>query len=172
MASASLDFNRKGTDPIGDGNVEFSYWIGSLQYATESWTLTAEYMREPIDWRGFEGSMFDGMSADAEGYFLQAAWRVRPDVELMFRYEEGFADRADRSGKDIQKATGGALPDHSRYSKIYTAGARWDLSPNIMFRAEYQRHNGTFVLSSRENPNPADLDPDWDMFSLSISYRF
>lgn len=172
VASASLDFNRKGTDRIGDGNVEFLYWIGSLQFSTEDWTFTAEYMREPIDWRGFEGSIFDGMSVDAEGYFLQAAWRVAQDVELMFRYEEGFADRADRSGKDMEEATGGLVPSHSRYSKIYTGGVRWDFSPSIMFRVEYQRHNGTFVLSNRENPNPDDLDPDWDLFSLSISYRF
>jgi hypothetical protein len=171
-ASVSLDFNGKQTDPIGDGNLQFLYWIGSLQYVVEDWTFTAEYMREPIDWQGFEGSIFDGMSAEPEGYFLQAAWRIRPDIELMFRYEEGFADRADRSGNTMQEATGGLVASHSRYSKIYTTGVRWDFSPDMMFRAEYQRHNGTFVLSSRENPNPMDLDPDWDMFSLSISYRF
>jgi hypothetical protein len=172
LASTSLDFDRKATDPIGDGNLEFLYWIASFQYATENWTFTSEYMREPIEWRGFAGSMFDGMSAQAEGYYLQAAWRAREDIEFMFRYEEGFADRADRSGRQMQRATGGLVPAHSRYSKIFTVGARWDLSSSFMLRAEYQRHDGTFVLSSRENPIPSDMDPDWDMFSISASYRF
>jgi hypothetical protein len=172
VASTSLDFDRKPTDSIGNGDVDVVYWIASLQYATENWTFTSEYMREPIEWRGFAGSMFDGMSAKAEGYYLQAAWRAREDIELMFRYEEGFADRADRSGRQMQRATGGLVPAHSRYSKIFTVGARWDLSSNFMLRAEYQRHNGTFVLSSRENPIPSDMDPDWDMFSISASYRF
>lgn len=116
-ASVSLDLNGKRADSIGDGNVEFLYWIGSLQYVAEVWTFSAEYMRKPTDWRGFKGSIFDDMSAEAEGCFLRAAWRTRPDVELMFRYEEGFADRADRSGKKMQEATGGLGPPHSRYSK-------------------------------------------------------
>mgnify|MGYP001819756880 FL=1 len=172
IASTSLDFDRKPNDPISDGRLDFVYWIASLQYATEDWTITAEYMREPIDWHGFEGSIFNDESADAEGYYLQAAWRAREDIELVLRYEEGFADRADRSGKDIEQATWGLVPSHTQYSKIFTLGARWDPTPNIMLRAEYQRHNGTFVLSSRENPDPSELDPDWDMFSISASYRF
>lgn len=172
IASTSLDFDRKPNDPIGDGRLDFVYWIASLQYATEDWTITAEYMREPIDWDGFEGSIFNDKSADAEGYYLQAAWRAREDIEFVLRYEEGFADRADRSGKDIEQATWGLVPSHTQYSKIFTLGARWDPTPNIMLRAEYQRHNGTFILSSRENPDPSELDPDWDMFSISASYRF
>ena len=79
---------------------------------------------------------------------------------------------ADRSGKDVEQATRGLVPSHTQYSKIFTLGARWDPTPNIMLRAEYQRHNGTFILSSRENPDPSELDPDWDMFSISASYRF
>ena len=172
IASTSLDFDRKPNDPIGDGRLDFVYWIASLQYATEDWTITAEYMREPIDWDGFEGSIFNDKRADAEGYYLQAAWRARDDIEFVLRYEEGFADRADRSGKDIEQATWGLVPSHTQYSKIFTLGARWDPTPNIMLRAEYQRHNGTFILSSRENPDPSELDPDWDMFSISASYRF
>ena len=41
-----------------------------------------------------------------------------------------------------------------------------------MVRAEYQHHDGTFVLSGRENPDLNALDPEWDLFALSISYRF
>ena len=172
IASTSLEFDSKPTDMIGDGDVTALYWIASLQYVAERWTMTAEYMREPIDWDGFSGSVVHDASADVEGYFLQTNWRVEEDIELLFRYEEGFADRADRSGNRISQETRGMIPDHSRYSKIFTAGVRWDISPEVMLRAEYQRHNGTFVLSSRENPVPADMKPDWDLFSLSASYRF
>lgn len=172
VASTSLDFERGATDPIGSGDLDFIYWIASLQYATEDWTFTTEYMREPIKWDGFSGSIFEGLSTTAEGYFIQAAWRARDDIELMVRYEEGFADRGDRAGEKFEQRSFGFVPAHSRYSKILAAGIRWDLSPEFMLRAEYQRHNGTFVLSSRENPIPADMDPDWDMFSLSASYRF
>ena len=59
-----------------------------------------------------------------------------------------------------------------QYSKIFTTGIRWDVSPDVMVRAEYQRHRGTFVLSSRENPDASEMEPDWDLFALSLSYRF
>ena len=171
-ASTSMRFNAAPGDSIGSGYLNLIYAIASLQYSIGNWTLTTEYMREPIEWQGFSGFVLGGTNATAEGYYFQAAWQARSDIQLMFRYGEGYADRSDRSGAEIQKATGGALPAHTQYSKIATAGVRWDLTPQFMVRAEYQRHNGTFVLSNRENPIPAATVPDWDMFALSISYRF
>lgn len=159
-------------DPIGSGSVDLVYWIASLQYTTENWTFTSEYMHQPIEWRGFVGTVFDGTHAAGEGYFVQASWQANENIEFMFRYEEGFADRSDRSGEQFQQRTFGLVPSHSRYSKIATAGIRWDISQDIMIRVEYQKHNGTFILSGRENPMLSDTDPDWDMFSISASYRF
>jgi hypothetical protein len=40
IASTSLDFERKPNDPVGDGRLDFVYWIASLQYATEDWSRT------------------------------------------------------------------------------------------------------------------------------------
>jgi len=172
IAKSSMDFERGPFDPIGSGEVDFVYGIASLQLSLEDWTLTAEYMREPIEWRGFAGTFFEGMKRTAEGYFVQAAWQASDEIELMLRYEEGFADRTDRSGEEMQERSGGLIPGHTGYSKIFTTGIRWDVSTDLMVRAEYQRHQGTFVLSSRENPDASKMEPDWDMFALSLSYRF
>lgn len=172
IASTSIDFERGVSDPIGNGNVSLVYGIGSLQYVVNNWTFTSECMREPIEWRGFTGSPLDGKKATGESYYFQVAWQAESDVELMLRYGEGYADRSDRTGRGIEQATGGAIPAHTQYSKIATAGVRWDLTPQFMVRAEYQRHDGTLILSNRENPVPAATVPDWDMFALSISYRF
>jgi hypothetical protein len=90
----------------------------------------------------------------------------------MLRYEEGFADRNDRSGKQASALTGGITPPFDFYSKIFTAGVRWDILPNLMLRVEYQHHQGTFHLSIRENPDPSQLVESWDLFAASISVRF
>ena len=172
IASTSMKFERGASDPIGNGGVSLVYGIGSLQYIANDWTFTSEYMQEPIEWRGFVGSPLAGKEATGESYYFQAAWQARTDVEVMIRYGEGYADRADHSGVRIEQATGGAIPAHTQYSKIATAGIRWDVSSQLMVRAEYQRHNGTLILSNRENPVPAATVPDWDMFALSVSYRF
>jgi hypothetical protein len=40
-----------------------------------------------------------------------------------------------------------------------------------MLRADYQRHQGTYSLTPRENA-PGDLVPDWDLFAVQIAVRF
>ncbi|MDJ0738936.1 MAG: hypothetical protein QNJ91_04425, partial [Gammaproteobacteria bacterium] len=148
------------------------YGIASLQLSGENWTLSTEYMVEPIEWNGFSGTLFDRLDAVANGYYAQLSFKVTSQVELMARYGEIYADRGDRSGKAFSSRSSGLLPAHTRYSKVLTLGARWDATDNLVFRAEYQKHNGTFVLSSRENPDPSDLEPDWDLFAIEASYRF
>ena len=90
----------------------------------------------------------------------------------MFRLEEGFSDKNDRTGEKAAALSGGFLPAHSLYSKILTTGLRWDISPSIMVRAELQFHEGTFILSGRENENRANLVKDWNLISFLASYRF
>lgn len=172
VSKLSMQFKRSAIDPLPSGDIDALYGIASMQWSGKSWALTTEYMREPIKWNGFHDTLFDDYRSTAEGYYLQFALRAADSVEIMTRYGEIFADRNDRSGKDFSRKTFGTVPAHSRYSKIMTAGVRWDITRDVMLRAEYQRHNGTFILSSRENPDPNDTEPDWDLFALELSYRF
>jgi hypothetical protein len=170
-AVSSMEYSPGSGDFLQAGRTDFDYWIASFQYNWEKWTLSAEYMQEPIEWRQY-GPFFPDQKATAEGYFLQTAFRLKPDVEWMFRYEEGFADKDDRRGQQASISSAGAIPSFTQFSRIITTGLRWDYSPSIMLRAELQFHEGTFVLSSRENVNPADLRKDWNQFSVLASYRF
>ncbi len=97
---------------------------------------------------------------------------MKPEVEWMLRYEEGFANKDDRRGQEIFTLSAGSIPAFSQYSKIVTTGLRWDFSPSLMLRAELQFHEGTFILSSRENVNSANLSKNWNQFSVLVSYRF
>ena len=170
-ADGGLRFDPGEYSILGPGNIGFTSWIASLQYNTEDFTLSAEYTRIPSEWRKF-GPIFPLQRQSLEGYYLQGQYRLRPDVELILRYEEGFSDRNDRNGKKQSEMTGGLTPPFDFYSKILTAGARWDILPNLMLRVEYQRHKGTFAASIRENPDPSRLHEDWDVFAASISVRF
>ena len=112
------------------------------------------------------------MKAEAEGYYFQAARRLREDIEVKVRYGEAVADKDDRDGRKFQRETFGAVPAHTRYSRVFAAGVRWDVSPKLMLRAEFQNHKGTFILSVRENPVPKEMRRSWNMFAVSASYRF
>jgi hypothetical protein len=41
-----------------------------------------------------------------------------------------------------------------------------------MLRAEYQRHNGNFILSEIENPDFQRFDKHWDLFAIQAAFRF
>jgi len=166
-----MSFDADRNDPLNSGSIDVFDWVASLQYNAADWTLSAEYARAPTRWNDF-GPFFPFEDQVTEGYYLQGAYRLRPNLELMARYEEGFADRGGRDGRAFSELTGGLVPRSDFFSKIRTFGLRWDMNPNLMFRLEFQRHDGTFALSIRENPNPDALVREWDVFSASISLRF
>jgi hypothetical protein len=171
-ASLSMRFHpdRSAAFTLGPGTTDILYWIASIQYSAEDWTLTAEYAREPIEWRDF-GPTFLNHKGASEGYYLQATYRLRPAVGLMLRCEEGFANREDRNGNAIARLTGGLVPAFTGYSKAVSVGIRWDINAHWMVRAEYAHNQGTFVLSPRENDFGA-LEKYWDLFAVQAVFRF
>lgn len=166
-----MDFNAGAESFLNSGTIDVFDWVASFQYNAEDWTISAEYSRTPTRWNDL-GPYFPFEDQVMEGYYLQGAYRLRPNLELMTRYEEGFANRQDRDGRDFSLLTGNTTPRFDFFSKIWTLGLRWDINPNIMFRLEFQRHDGTFALSIRENPNPNELVREWNVFGASISARF
>ena len=175
LSGASLgirfDPDRSAAFTLNPGTTDILYWIASIQYNAEDWTLTSEYAREPLEWRGY-GPFLPDHKGTSEGYYIQGTYRLRRTIELMLRYEEGFANRQDRNGSGIEAAYGGLLPGFTGYSRILSAGIRWDINQHWMVRAEYAHEQGTFVLSNRENRNPGDLEPHWDLFAVQAVFRF
>ena len=172
-ATLSIRFDPQITalPTLNRGHTDIDFWIASAQYNTENWTLTAEYAREPLQWRDY-GAFSPDQDATAEGWYLQGTYRLRPDINLMLRYEEGYGDTADRDGSALEAATGGLLPANARFSKIISTGVRWDINRHWMVRAEYAYNNGTFILSSRENPDPGTRERYWNLFSVQAAFRF
>lgn len=170
-AALSLKFDPDQHSLLSTGTTELFFWIASFQYDAEDWTLTAEYAGEPIEWRDY-GPFSPDREVTAESYYLQGTYRLRPNLGLLLRYEEGYANRNDRDGVQFSALTGGLTPPFANFSKIWTAGLRWDIDRHWMVRAEYQRHHGTFVLSSRENPDPGQWREDWNLFAVQAVFRF
>jgi len=167
--ATTMEFQPGPADIIGTGALEIDYWIGSLQYNAERWSLTAEYMREPMQWREFRFLLQD-KETDAEGYYLQGTYRLLEDWELLLRYDAAFLDRNDRNGKEQSAGTG--LPAHVYYSRTWSLGVTWSITEYMMLRAQYDIVDGSAFLSYRENPDPFDTERYWDMFSLLFSVGF
>ena len=169
-AVLSMQFDP-GAQSLLAGATDLIYWIASFQYNTEDWSLSAEYARESLEWHDY-GPLNPDRKSTGEGYYLQGIYRIRPDLELMLCYQEGFSDRKDRDGTRQSDLTGGFSPPFNSFSKIWSAGLRWDIDRHWMVRAEYQWNHGTFILSPRENHDHSQLQEDWSLFAVQAAFRF
>jgi hypothetical protein len=178
LSAASLairfDPDRYAPWTLNAGKTDIFYWIASIQYSGENWTLVSEYAGEPLDWNGY-GPYFPNRKVQAEGYYFQGTWRPWSPIELMVRYQEGYGDREDRDGSRaaaLSALSGFPVPGYSGFSKILGFGIRWDIDPHWLVRADWEHHHGTFILSGKDNPDPSQLAEYWDMFGLQLVFRF
>lgn len=162
-------------DDLGSGDDLFEPLIFSAQYNAEYWSLTGEYARRRIEDDGFSPD-FD-LDIVGDSYYIQGIYRMDPRWEMVVRYDSGVANEDDRDGSAFNAATG--LPAHTQFAKDWTFGARYNITPSLMVRAEYHNVYGTFWLFSQDQPGFPNF-PDfllstakkWDIFALLFSYRF
>ncbi len=170
-ATAKFAPDRDATLTLQRGATDIVYGIVSVQLNFVNWSLAAEYARETISWRDY-GVFWPDRKAVAEGYFVEGIYRVMQNVQFVTRYEEGFGDRDDRSGQETEATSKGMLLAQRSFSKILTAGLRFDIGRHWMIRADYQYHHGTFILSPREKPEDVDWVEYWHLFAGQVAVRF
>ncbi|MET0067946.1 MAG: hypothetical protein ABW076_16500 [Candidatus Thiodiazotropha sp.] len=165
-ASLALDATTNALPP---GSIDIDYRVLSAQYNQGLWSLTFEYMQEPLDYSGFAGAM-DVADTTLDGYYIQGNYRFRNDMEVFTRYEESHYDMHDKRGEATGSRIG--LDAHNFYSRVSTLGLLWEISDRWMLRSEFSRVDGTIFLSNLENPVPQDKVRNWNLFSLLVSYSF
>ena len=173
LGFTTLQLDTRYNPGVGDvlqaGQIKFTPTIFSAQYNAELWSLTSEYAMRPSSNQNFGRNIPDS-TIHGESYYVQGSYRLAPKWEALLRYDVAYTDRGDRDGKAFAAAT--HRPGFTRFSKDWTAGVRFDLTPEFMLRAEYHRVDGTGYLPVQDNPNPSALVQRWDMFMLLASFRF
>ena len=162
-------YNPGVGDVLQAGQLKFTPKIFSAQYNAESWSLTSEFALRPTSIQSF-GPNFPDFTTHGQSYYVQGSYRLAPKWEALLRYDVMYTNSEDRDGKAFAAAT--HRPGFTRFSKDWTAGMRFDLTPELMLRAEYHRVDGTGYLPVQDNPNPSALVQRWDMFMLLASFRF
>lgn len=166
-SSASLTLDAE-TNLLPPGEIDIDYRILSAQYNSGPWSLTLEYMQEPLDFKDFNG-MLEMADTTVDGYYLQGNYRIDADWELFVRYEESHYNENDEDGSKTSALIG--QPEHNYFSEQWTLGMLWEPTEKLMLRAEFSSIDGTIFLSNKEN-TPSTTERDWNLFSLLISYTF
>ena len=151
----------------GNGDVDLNFWVLSAQYNAEKWSLTAEALWEPINFRNFDFPMTD---FNVTGGYVQGSYRFIPGWEGFLRYDVSYTDSKSRSGNRLSKLSG--EDPYNFFTKDLAAGLRWDVSEYVMLRVEYHRIKGTNWLTLEDNTPASDTRKNWDLFSLQASFRF
>jgi hypothetical protein len=165
----NIGYDPAAIDKLHAGHIRFTPLIFSAQYNAERWSLTSEYALRHFEYKNFGVAPLN-LNFFGESYYFQGVYRFTPEWEAIVRYDVLYTNRDDRSGEKWAAATG--RPAFNRFAKDITVGLRWNITPELMVRAEYHRVNGTGWLSTLDNPVPGDLAQHWDLFSILGSYRF
>tara|TARA_R110002050_G_scaffold1244_1_gene8471 strand:- start:11676 stop:12926 length:1251 start_codon:yes stop_codon:yes gene_type:complete len=180
-ASLELDFEAGTTDAINAGKLEIDYTILSTQFNGEKWQFTAEGAVQKSNFIGLGGAFSD---ADVKplGFTVEAKYRFTSKWQAFVRSETFYLDKDDKYGhssnQKLQRLSdtlyGGQLPiqpSYNRYSQAWVMGGRWDINNNLMAAADYHIIKGGAILSGADNDIYATAKY-WDMFAISLSYRF
>lgn len=152
------------TDPFFDGGeITLEPWLLSGQWNGETLSITGEIARQKRVFERFLAPI--NSKAYSLAYYLQGTYRVSPELSIMLRRDEFYADEDDKYGH-LQ-----AIP-FMAYSKDWTLGMQYLLSPAWMLSVEWHHVKGTFQLPLSDNPNLGNLKPNWDMLLLQAAYRF
>jgi len=164
---------------VNSGTIGIDYTIFSAQYNGEKWQVTGELAYEDVNFTDI-GGLFSNADVKSYGYSLEANYKFTPKWETFLRREAFYLDKEDKYGTEFEAGSRQlnntysfipVMPGHTRYSENWIMGLRWLVSPNWMARAEYQVNKGSIILSPVEN-NMANTTKDWDLFAISLSYRF
>lgn len=165
----ALSYRPGAADRLRAGRFKLTPLVFSAQYNAERWSLTGEYAIRRTSVTDF-GRFFPDTRAVGQSYYLQASYQLAPQWEVLLRYDAYYADRDDRDGRAFAAAT--RQPAFSRFARDWTAGIRFDVTPEFMLRAEYHRVDGTGFLAAQDNPDVHALRRKWDMLVLLASFRF
>jgi len=175
---AEIDFNAEAADLIRSGSICVEPKIISLQYNSELWSWTAEYTEQKTTTEGL-GFLISDETRFAESYYLQAQYRFSPKWEGLLRYDVQYFGRDDKTGEKLASSSPvlesfglPAVVAHSRFSKDASIGLRWNISSQFIWQAEYHKVNGTSWLALTENKDPLQTEQFWDLYTMSVSYRF
>ncbi len=181
---------------ISTGSLKSTAKMLSLQYNAEKWTLTGEWGRTTtsVNFTAEQAfinppgiwvpvNMPIAANFPTESYYLQMEYRITPTVSLLLARDESYANRNDREGKEFAATLNGyitmlpalsplARPSYSQYALDNVLGLTWNISPQMLTRIEWHNIEGTFWLSSADNPDAFATEKFWDMVAIQFAYRF
>jgi len=171
--SADLNAFVPGLNLALDGDFKLDTSTLSVQYSTEQWQLTAEWLRFTYDL----DFTYVARRYPGEAAYVQYTWIFSPAWQLFGRYEYGVMDRHHRNGSAMEEFCGGALdkfciPRSKGFRHESSIGLRWDINSQWMIATEAHYVEGAMGLPYSDNPDRAEIATYWTLFGIELAFRF
>ncbi len=146
----------------------------SAEFQRNGLRLSSEYYFQNFDTRStINGLGFPIAAATTNhpgGWYVQAAYTLTPRFQADAYYSALYTDRTDKDGAAFVAR---GLPAHRGYQKELVAGARFDVLPNWLVKAEVHDVHGTAGAVLSEQPHGvAGLKKDWWQFVARTTFHF
>lgn len=169
---ADFSYKEGKSDVFRTGNLDLERLFANAEYQGEKWTFSAEILQEQKILKGFLSPEFIN-NTSGQGGFVQAQFRVLPELQLLGRYEYYYNDKNDKKGKIREQNSGGTIPSYFGYQNDITLGLNYDLSSNMQIQFEYHAIKGTARLTPVLIPDPASNKKEhWQLWALQFMYWF
>lgn len=168
-----FDYQANASSPVSlivpSGNMKTRIEYLSARKYFEKFDVTGEMVKVTRSGELWN-NVLDGMGY-GDPYAFNLVLRYRKDNwTFITGYNVWFTDINDRDGSKHEQNTG--ISRHRYYQKDLNFAVKYKFNDNWVGKVEYHKMQGTNVLSIVENPHMNQLNPNWNLISASITYRF
>jgi len=143
-------------------------WVASLEYVLGDFCLSSEYSETERE-QTFNGTV--ATDATSQSGYVMGAYTLFDSLTLSLLYDVYYSDKDDRNGKEFAATNPVQRQDFFAWRKDFGVGARYDINPNWLIKAEYHTVDGAALFMTTVN-DPTQLKSDWDYFAVKMSYNF
>jgi hypothetical protein len=172
LLDSDFKYQRNEFEPFANGFFSFQQYGLSALYEGEYWQFSSEIYQQKFL---FEGFYFPGFKNDSfsQGAYIQSRYQHNDKLNLLVRLESFFANKDDRSGRELEKLTGGQTPRHFAFQHDLTLGASYHLSEKLRLQLEFHQIKGTSRLTPITFPNTKINNNEyWNLWALQLMYWF
>ena len=174
IATTNADFTYKQgeQDVFLDGGLALERFYFNAEYQAENWTFSTELLQENIDLYGLLSPDFTNVKR-GQGGFVQGQFTLTPELQLLARYEHYYADKDDKNGQQLERESGGAVPNYFGYQYDTTLGLKYRIDSNLELQFEHHWIQGTARLTPILIPEPrVNKEEYWQLWALQLMYWF
>jgi hypothetical protein len=167
------EFNYKNESPdfFVDGRFVFQFYTVNAIYEGEHWEFTSEILQTRFLTEGFYAAQFNQVNIGQGGY-VQAVYKVNQGLKFISRFENFYANKDDKKGRQLQQQSFGTIPYYFAYQHDKMLGFSYDFSDNLRINAEYHWVKGAARVNPIVLPNPEANSEHWKMWALQLMYWF